>query len=72
MEADRTASDKAREEYREGCIQAAMLEGVYCGGIGLAAGLAGTWALNAWPPFRILNVSAQTAIVRSWYPFRDC
>jgi hypothetical protein len=42
------------------------MEGLFYGSIGLAAGLAGTWALHAWPPYRKLTVSVKTAAVRPW------
>jgi hypothetical protein len=55
-----------REKYRESCVQAAIAAGFYHGGVGVLGGALATLTLNAaWRPFRVLNASAKTAIVRN-------
>jgi hypothetical protein len=59
-------SQEERDKRRDECVQEAVMKGVYYGGMGLVAGIAGTLALKQfWPSFRRLNASAQTALVRS-------
>ena len=57
-------SADAREEQRQQCVQAAVVEGIKWGGIGVVVGIALTLSLKqTWPSFRRLNASAQTAVV---------
>jgi hypothetical protein len=61
------ASIAPRNKYRDGCVQVAIAAGLYHGGIGFLVGTVATLALNAtWRPFRALNASAKTAIVRNF------
>ena len=54
-----------RERYRNQCVQAAIIEGVKYGSMGLAAGVVGVALLSQQlKGFQRLNMSARTAVVR--------